>query len=186
LTIKYKTLLANPPWERRQGENPLLTLPTDRIKQLGIALDKIVDNDAFCWLRVTSDTISLGYQVLRAWGFQYRSMHTAIEPRTYRGRSPRRPTEHFLLGVRGTPETKFPSQMMWLLAPIQDHSHSPEGVHVVIERTCPEPRLKLFAPTTRPHWHVWGSAVRSDIDLAGFPVPNSPARRKRQGGGDDE
>lgn len=184
--IKYMTLLADPPWQGQSGESHYLTLPSERIKQIGIALDKIVADDAHCWLWVTNATIPLGHEVLRAWGFEYRSMLTWVKPRIGLGKPLRNMTEHVMLGVRGRPKARFKGQGTWLFAPIQDHSHKPEEVHDIIERVSPGPYLELFARRPRAGWHVWGNEVRSDVDLIGFPVPNSPARRAEQGGGDDE
>jgi N6-adenosine-specific RNA methylase IME4 len=185
--IKHSTVLADPPWQGQSGEPHYLTLPGERIKQIGISLERHLAADAFCWLWVTNGTIPLGQQVLEAWGFEYRSLLTWVKPRLGLGRPLRNMTEHVMLGVRGKPKELFHSQGTWLFAPVQDHSHKPEEVHEIIERLCPGPYLELFARRPRHGWHVWGNQVRSDIDLLGFPVPDSPLTRVTEGDdGDDQ
>ncbi len=185
MQTKYKTLLADPPWQGQSGEPHYMTLPGERIKQMGIALDRVLDEDAFCWLWVTNATVPLGLEVLKAWGFEYRSLLSWIKPRLGLGRPLRNMTEHVMLGVRGKPVAQFRRQGTWLFAPIQDHSHKPEEVHDIIERVSPGPYLELFARRPRSGWDVWGNEVPSDVDLVGFPVSNSPATRAQQGGGDE-
>ena len=75
---KYKTILADPPWNIQQkGKSRgaikhynLMTL--DRIKAMPIS--DLVEENAHCWLWVTNATLEAGYDVLRAWGFTPRSI----------------------------------------------------------------------------------------------------------------
>lgn len=176
--IKYTTLLADPPWQLQSGEKHYLTMPLERIKQLGIALDPLIAENAHCWLWVTNATIAQGHEVLAAWGFEYRSLLTWVKPRLGLGRYLRNMTEHVMLGTRGKAPVRFRGQGTWLFAPAEGHSHKPGEVHDIIERVSPEgPRLELFARRPRPGWSVWGNEVSADVDLIGFPVPNSPATR---------
>jgi N6-adenosine-specific RNA methylase IME4 len=177
-TKKYTTILADPPWPAQSGENHYLTLPMQRIKQLGIALESHIADDAHCWIWVTNGTIADGMACLAAWGFEYRSLLTWVKPRLGLGPYLRNMTEHVLLGTRGKAPAQFRGQGTWLFAPVQDHSHKPEEVHDIIERFSPGPnRLELFARRARPGWDHWGNEIRSDVDLVGFPVPDSPLTR---------
>lgn len=179
---KYTVIKSDPPWKHQSGEAHYLTLSLDRIKQMGIALDPLIAENAHCWLWVTNGTIKQGYEVLNAWGFEYRSLLTWVKPRLGLGPYLRNMTEHVMLGTRGKAPVRFHGQGTWLFAPVQDHSHKPEEVYDIIERVSPEgPRLELFARRTRPGWDVWGNEVRSDIDLVGFPVPDSPSTRGEVG-----
>lgn len=176
-TPKYKTILADPPWVGQSGENHYATMRLESIKQMGIALDPLIADDAHCWLWVTNATIPQGHEVLAAWGFEYRSLLTWIKPRLGLGTYLRNMTEHVMLGTRGKAPVRFKGQGTWLFAPVQEHSHKPEEVHDIIERVSDGPYLELFARRPRPGWHVWGNEVASDIDLLGFPVPDAPATR---------
>ena len=172
---KYKTILADPPWDIQQkGKSRgairhynLMTL--DRIKAMPIA--DLVEENAHCWLWVTNATLEAGYEVLRAWGFEPRSIYTWCKPRLGLGTYLRNCTEHLLLGTRGKAPIQFKGQMNWGFMPLQDHSHKPEEVYDIIERCSEGNYLELFARRPRHGWDIWGNEVASDVKIKGFPVP---------------
>ena len=179
MTQKYGTVMADCPWPGQSGDRHYTTMRIDSIKKMRLAIDQHVADDAHLWLWVTNATIPAGHEVLQAWGFTYRSMLTWVKPRLAYGPYLRNMTEHVLLGTRGKDvPARFHGQGSWLFAPLQDHSHKPEEVHAIVERMSPGPYLELFA--RRPHagWSVWGLEVASDVELIGYPVPNSPSTRK--------
>ncbi|MCH4167750.1 MAG: MT-A70 family methyltransferase [Streptococcaceae bacterium] len=172
---KYKTILADPPWDIQQkGKSRgaikhynLMTL--DRIKAMPIT--DLVEENAHCWLWVTNATLEAGYDVLRAWGFEPRSIYTWVKPRLGLGVYLRNCTEHLLLGTRGKAPIQFKGQMNWGFMPLQDHSHKPEEVYDIIERCSEGNYLELFARRPRHGWHIWGNEVASDVKINDFPVP---------------
>ena len=172
---KYKTILADPPWDIQQkGKSRgairhynLMTL--DRIKAMPIA--DLVEENAHCWLWVTNATLEAGYEVLRAWGFEPRSIYTWCKPRLGLGTYLRNCTEHLLLGTRGKAPIQFKGQMNWGFMPLQNHSHKPEEVYDIIERCSEGNYLELFARRPRHGWGIWGNEVASDVKIKGFPVP---------------
>ena len=81
---RYKTLLADPPWDINQSGNygasnhyDLMTL--DQIKAMPI--QDLAEENSHCWLWVTNGTLRYGYDVLEAWGFTPRSVFTWIKLR---------------------------------------------------------------------------------------------------------
>jgi len=181
---KYKTIVVDPPWEINQRGNygavhhyDLMTL--DRIKAMPVA--DLCEENAHVWLWVTNSTLKAGFEVLEAWGFTHRSVFTWLKPRMGLGVYLRNTTEHVLLGTRGKAPVLFKSQPNWGFYPRQDHSHKPEEFHKIVERVSPGPYLELFARRrpNQPKWDVWGNQIDSDIDIPGFPVPDSPLSRKQ-------
>ena len=172
---KYKTILADPPWDIQQkGKSRgaikhynLMTLY--RIKAMPIA--DLVEENSHCWLRVTNATLEAGFDVLRAWGFTPRSIYTWVKPRLGLGVYLRNCTEHLLLGTRGKAPIQFKGQMNWGFMPLQDHSHKPEEVYDIIERCSEGNYLELFARRPRHGWDIWGNEVASDVKIRDFPVP---------------
>ena len=182
-TKKYKTILADPPWDINQKGNygaihkyDLMTL--ERIKSMPVS--DLAEENAHCWLWVTNGTLEKGFDVLRAWGFEPRSVYTWVKPRIGLGVYLRNATEHVLLGTRGKSPVRFKSQMNWGFFPLQGHSHKPEELYAVIERVSPAPYLELFARRHQPGWECWGNEIDSDIDIHGYPVPSSPPTLKRR------
>ena len=172
---KYKTILADPPWDIQQkGKSRgaikhynLMTLY--RIKAMPIA--DLVEENSHCWLWVTNATLEAGFDVLRAWGFTPRSIYTWVKPRLGLGVYLRNCTEHLLLGTRGKAPIQFKGQMNWGFMPLQDHSHKPEEVYDIIERCSEGNYLELFARRPRHGWDIWGNEVASDVKIKDFPVP---------------
>ncbi len=172
---KYKTILADPPWDIQQkGKSRgaikhynLMTL--ERIKAMPIS--DLAEENAHCWLWVTNATLEAGFDVLRAWGFTPRSIYTWVKPRLGLGVYLRNSTEHLLLGTRGKAPIQFKGQMNWGFMPLQDHSQKPEEVYGIIERCSEGNYLELFARRPRHGWDIWGNEVASDVKIRDFPVP---------------
>lgn len=69
----YKVILADPPWSPEQkgklgAINHYHLMTNQRILDMGTAIREISADNAFCFLWVTSATVELGFDVLRAWG----------------------------------------------------------------------------------------------------------------------
>jgi N6-adenosine-specific RNA methylase IME4 len=180
-TKKYSTILADPPWDINQKGNygavkiyPLMKL--DDIKAMPIS--ELTEDNAHCWLWVTSGTLEHGFDVLRAWGFTPRSVFYWIKPGLGLGVYLRNCVEPCILGTRGKAPVLFKAQPNWGFFPRQSHSHKPEEMHKIIERVSPGPnRLELFARRPYAGWDVWGDEISSSIDIEGYPVPDSPKTR---------
>ena len=179
----YRTIIVDPPWDIQQkgaygAVNHYNLMSLERIKAMPIS--DLVEENAHCWLWVTNATLRAGFDMLEAWGFIPRSTFTWIKPRLGLGVYLRNATEHVLLGTRGKAPILFKAQPNWLFAPLQDHSHKPEEFHKIVERCSPGPYLELFARRRQPgEWDVWGNEIASDIDIPGYPVPDSPATRNQ-------
>lgn len=186
----YRAILADPPWSLHQtgkrGASEHYPLMTDEeILGLGDAIQEVAAEQSFCFLWVTAATVPLGIQVLAKYGYRYQNFYFAARPRFTLGNTFRNAGELMLLGVRGK-GTKFAfrSQPNWGLYPLQDHSHKPEELHLMIERVVGEgPYLELFArrpAPTRGDWDIWGNEIHGDepslISLKkwGYPVPGDP------------
>ena len=177
---KFSTILLDPPWDVQQKgaksrgaqrHYDLMTL--DRIKAMPIP--DLMEDNGHIWLWVTNATLEHGFDILRAWGAVPRSIFTWVKPRMGLGIYLRNATEHVILATRGKAPILFNAQMNWGIFPLQDHSHKPEEIHKIIERCSPGPYLELFARREFPGWSIWGNQVKSDIDIPGYPVPDSPA-----------
>ena len=171
---KYNCVMADPPWDINQrgrlgAENHYELMPLDRIKNMPIA-DLCGDN-SHLWLWVPNGLLQEGLDVLKAWGFTYRSPFYWIKPRLGLGNYLRNASETILFGTRGKAPVKFKAQQNWLFAPLQDHSHKPEEQYAIIERVSPGPYLELFARRHQPGWDAWGNEIDSDIVIPDYPVP---------------
>jgi len=172
---RYATVMADPPWRftnrtgkiapehKRLARYPTLTL--DAICDLPVA-DHLADT-AHCYLWVPNALLPDGLQVLKAWGFEYKSnivWHKVRKDGGSDGRGVgfyfRNVTELILFGVRGkNARTLAPGrrQVNMVQTRKREHSRKPDEQYEVIEACSPGPFLELFGRGVRNGWTVWGN-----------------------------
>jgi N6-adenosine-specific RNA methylase IME4 len=116
--------------------------------------------DAILWLWTTNAHLADAFDVLRAWGFCYKTMLTWGKSRFGTGDWLRGQTEHCLLGVRGRPRVRLTNQSTLLLAPARGHSQKPQEFYELVEGLCPGAKVELFARRQRPGWAAHGNQFR--------------------------
>ena len=141
----------------------------EKIKAMPVS--DLAEDNAHCWLWVTNGTLPFAFDILKTWGFQYRSIFTWVKPKLGLGNFIRNASEQIILATRGKAPVLFKAQPSWGLFPVQAHSHKPEEVTKIIERLSPGPYLELFARRRQPGWDVWGNEIESDVEIPGYPVP---------------
>lgn len=176
---KYKTILADPPWDihqkgrhnNRSAESHYQLMSLEQIKSMPV--QDLAEENAHLYLWVCNGLLQEGLDVIKAWGFTYRSPLYWIKPRLGLGNYIRNASETCLFATRGRAPVKFHGQGNWMFCPQQEHSHKPEEQFAVIERLSHPPYLELFARRRRPGWDAWGNEVPggSDIIIPGYPVP---------------
>jgi N6-adenosine-specific RNA methylase IME4 len=172
---KFKTLLADPPWQfiNRTGkvapEHRRLsrydTMDVNAICALPVA--EAMEATAHLYLWVPNALLPEGLQVMKAWGFSYKSnivWHKLRKDGGSDGRGVgfyfRNVTEILLFGVRGkNARTQQPgrTQVNYLGTRKREHSRKPDEQYPLIEGCSPGPYLELFARGARPGWTVWGA-----------------------------
>ena len=177
----YQVVYADPPWSyyakapptdwrpyRDRGEHPQCadhyydTMSTVEI----CALSPSVATNAVLFLWTTNPMLPDSLDVLRAWGFAYKTCITWHKLRCkgmgywFRGH-----TEHLLLGVRGKVKAFRSSHHNILALPIHGHSEKPLRFVEIIEEVTAgmSPRLEMFGRLPRPGWDLLGNQVRSDL-----------------------
>ncbi|MCX7113080.1 MAG: MT-A70 family methyltransferase [Proteobacteria bacterium] len=171
---KFKTILADPPWQfaNRTGKmapehkrlNRYATLPHSEI--CAIPVQSVADSPSHLYLWVPNAMLPQGLEVMRAWGFDYKSniiWHKVRKDGGPDGRGVgfyfRNTTEIILFGIRGKMRTLAPGrrQVNIIRSQKQEHSRKPDELYEIIEACSPGPYLELFARGTRPGWQGWGN-----------------------------
>jgi len=173
----FHTVLADPPWQfqNRTGkvapEHRRLhrydTMTLSEIMALPVA--EIVEEPAHCYLWVPNALLPEGIEVLRAWGFAYKTAliwHKVRKDGGSDGRGVgfyyRNVTENILFGVRGRKaRTLAPGrrQTNLIASRKREHSRKPDELYPIIEACSPGPYLELFARRRRSEWASWGLEV---------------------------
>ena len=172
---KYKTLYADPPWQfqNRTGkvapEHKRLTryetMKLEDIKALPIR--DLADEKSHLYLWVPNALLPEGLEVMKAWGFEYKT--NIIWEKVRHDGGPdgrgvgfyfRNVTEMLLFGIRGDKNrTLAParSQVNLIRSTKREHSRKPDEIIPLIESCSPGPYLELFARGDRPGWDMWGN-----------------------------
>ena len=165
LSVRYPVILADPPWEyefaeseNRAIENQYPTMALPDIKVLPVS--GIATDDALLFLWATPPKLEEALEVLREWGFSYRSQWIWVKDRIGMGYYARQQHEIVLIGRRGDFPVPAPGDRPSSVfhADRGLHSVKPAEVHERIERMYPDvPRIELFSRQARDGWAAWGN-----------------------------
>ncbi len=174
----FGTILADPPWQfsnrtgkvapehRRLSRYPTLTLA----EIMAIPVADVAARNSHLYLWVPNALLAEGLDVMRAWGFTYKTnivWHKIRKDGGPDGRGVgfyfRNTTELVLFGVRGQLRTQVAgrTQVNIIRAKKREHSRKPDELYAIIEQCSPAPYLELFARGTRPGWVQWGNQVEA-------------------------
>jgi N6-adenosine-specific RNA methylase IME4 len=164
---RYGVILADCPWkfetwsedgEDRSARNHYATSALDVIKAVNVHAIAAPDCVLFLW--ATVPMLPEALDVMKTWGFAYRSHTVWLKDRIGTGYWFRNKHELLLVGTRGDiPAPAMGDQWASTLElPLGAHSEKPEGFHRMIEFYFPNlPKIELFASAWRPGWDCWGA-----------------------------
>ena len=185
VSLKYRTILADPPWPMKRIGSYLrarhvrpatLVYPTMTIADIkAIPVGDMAETGAHCWLWVVNQLLREGFEVMESWGFKYHTVITWAKG-SGMGNYFINHTEHILFGYKDRCEFNkaryIPNIYYWPKAcRPNSHSRKPAGSYELIESVSDKPRLELFARPITPMfpkidgWHVFGNEVESDVKL---------------------
>lgn len=191
---KYQVILADPPWDfktyskKGEGRNANQHYPTqglDWIKSLPIK--NLADDRCALFMWVTDTHLEQGFEVLKAWGFKYKTVgfYWAKINKSAKKESLNSEKDFFMgMGYygRANPEqcllaefevdqallattAKAPQRInagvrKLIIDYRREHSRKPNDTHARIEKLFGNvPRLELFSREERSGWDVWGNEV---------------------------
>lgn len=167
---KYPIIYADPPWRyehppmggNRVIENHYPTMTLEDICALPVA--DISTPDAVLFLWATAPKLAECFQVITAWGFDYRTCAVWVKDKIGMGYYVRNQHELLLIAKRGEPPMPAVSdrQSSVITADRTEHSTKPVEFAEMIERMYPElPKIELFCRTPRDGWAVWGNQAEA-------------------------
>jgi N6-adenosine-specific RNA methylase IME4 len=172
----YGTILADPPWRfsNRTGKmapehQRLRRYPTMELEEImALPVQMIAAPQSHLYLWVPNALLAEGLEVMKRWGFTYKTNLIWYKIRKDGGPDGRgvgfyfrNVTEVILFGVRGNQRTFPPGrrQVNLLATCKREHSRKPDEQFKLIEECSPGPYLELFARHPRPNWACWGNEV---------------------------
>ena len=179
---KYKTIYADPPWQfqNRTGKvapehkrlNRYGTMRLDDILKLPVS--EVADEKCHLYLWVPNALLPEGLEVMKAWGFEYKT--NIIWEKVRKDGMPdgrgvgfyfRNVTEILLFGIKGNKKRTLEagrSQVNLVRAMKREHSRKPDEFIPLIESCSPGPFLELFARGNRQGWDMWGNQASDDYE----------------------
>ena len=187
---KYRTIYADPPWQfqNRTGkvapEHKRLsryeTMKLDDIKTLPVA--DLAESKCHLYLWVPNALLPEGLEVMKAWGFTYKTniiwekvRHDGAPDGRGVGFYFRNVTEILLFGIRGEKNRTLDparSQVNIIRTVKREHSRKPDEIIPLIEACSPGPYLELFARGSRPGWDMWGDQAVETYEPTWSTYPN--------------
>ena len=155
---KYKTILADPPWARETGggvicrgaQGHYAVMKQADLIALGSMIQRATAPAAHLYLWVTNNCLLDGLELVKAWGFEYKTLITWGKDRIGIGQYFRGQTEQCIFAAKGTLPYKVKNNKRQqgstlITAPRMKHSQKPEQMREYVERVSYGPRLELFA-----------------------------------------
>lgn len=184
---KYSVIYADPPWRYkvyskkglgRSAESHYPTMSLEDIKALPIGELAAKDCALFMW--ITFPCMQEAFQVLEAWGFEYKTTafvwikQNRVSDSLFWGMGywTRANAELCILATKGHPKRASPGVHQVIMSHIEEHSKKPEEArNRIVQLMGDVPRIELFARQSPEGWDVWGNEVECSITL-GKEAPN--------------
>ena len=176
----FGTILADPPWRfsNRTGRVAPEYRRLPRYESLdlreirNLPVPELSSDNSHLYLWVPNALIQHGLEVMKDWGFEYKTNIVWYKIRQDGGPDGRgvgfyfrNVTELVLFGVRGSLRTFDPGrrQVNVIAARKREHSRKPDELYDVIEQCSPGPYLELFARHRRANWVQWGNDMNGVV-----------------------
>jgi site-specific DNA-methyltransferase (adenine-specific) len=181
VTKKYNIIYADPPWSYKGAKlpkghmvMPYSVMTLEDIKRLPIR--KITADDCILFLWVTFPKLQEGLEVIKAWGFEYKTLGFSWiklnkknnEPWFGIGYYTKSNSEVCLLATKGKGHSLVKSNKVSsvIITPREEHSKKPDIARNRIVELCGDiPRIELFARQKVNGWDAWGNEIENDIEL---------------------
>lgn len=159
----FPVLYVDPPWRyehasttSREIENHYPTMSDDQLRALTLP----AADDAVLLMWATSPKLAEALDLMRHWGFDYRTSMVWVKDRIGMGYYARQRHELLLIGRRGMglvpDEDRRPDSVVE--AARGQHSAKPHTFYDLIDHMWPgTPKVELFARNERPGWARWGN-----------------------------
>lgn len=174
---EFSVIVADPPWpyedelngsDGARGGLPYPPMTVDDILTMNVPAAA----DCILWLWTTNAHLVDGTAaaVVKAWGFEAKTLLTWNKTQMGAGRWLRGKTEHCILAVRGKPIVTLTNQTTEITAPRGAHSEKPAAFYALVDSLCPAPtKLELFARV----------AERAGWTVSGAERPSAAAEKRR-------
>lgn len=166
---RYGVIYADPPWSydnQHADYSPSNHYPVQSLEWIqALPVQTLTAKDSALFLWVPSPLLCQGLDVIRAWGFDYRTvafiwskLYPKGKPVALMGHWTMSNVELCLLGIRGAPQRVSTTVRQLVASPRGRHSEKPQEVRQRIVALMGDvPRIELFARSQVDGWATWGT-----------------------------
>lgn len=177
--MRYRTIVADPPWDHSDGTGasystagrrdcslPYGVMGADQIALLPVR--ELAAPGAHLYLWTTNRFLRDAFDILTAWGFRHSATLVWCKQHGLGSGGVFYSNIEFILHARGigaslpTPER---IRSRWFTWPRSVHSAKPEAFLDLVEQVSPGPYLELFARRQRLGWDTWGNEALNHVEL---------------------
>lgn len=180
---KFSTVLADPPWQFQNKTGKVAPEHKRLARYSTLTLQEIMDipvqlacyDTAHLYLWVPNALLAEGLEVMKAWGFTYKTNIVWSKIRKDGGPDGRgvgfyfrNVTELILFGTRGKKaRTLQPgrTQTNIISSRKREHSRKPDEQYKIIESCSPGSYLEMFSRGNRKNWTCWGNQTDNYFPL---------------------
>ena len=164
---RYDLVYADPPWQYGNSLPNYVTTPADYYPLMSIdeicamPIKNMVNDNAVLFLWVTSPILEEAFQVVKAWGFKYKTSFIWDKIKHNMGHYSSVRHEILLLCIRGS----YPLHNVKLYDSVLSlertaHSQKPEYYYEMIEDIyCNAKKIELFSRAKRQNWDSYGNQI---------------------------
>jgi N6-adenosine-specific RNA methylase IME4 len=158
---QYNVIVVDPPWryylrQGQTGRRNTTEYPTMSLEEIkAIEIPEIAADDSILWLWTTNAHLPDAINIVKEWGFEYKTLLTWVKNRIGTGHWLRGRTEHCIMAVKGHPVINLSNQSTVIHAPVRDHSQKPDEFYRLVETLCLGSKIELFARENRDGWDRW-------------------------------
>jgi N6-adenosine-specific RNA methylase IME4/ParB-like chromosome segregation protein Spo0J len=158
-----RVIVIDPPWDYSNrksdpshgGALDYPSMPIEKIAALPVP--ELAFDDAVLWMWTTNAHLEAAQAIVKAYGFEAKTVLTWAKNQIGMGDWLRGQTEHCIMAVRGRPVVELAGQSTLLTAKRREHSRKPEEFYSLVESLCPGSKVELFARQPREGWATWGA-----------------------------
>lgn len=165
---KYRIIYADPPWKYDNNNPPEFGdqdkhYPTLSIQDIcNLPVSELSTDNAVLFLWVTSPILEQSFEVMTAWGFDYKASFIWDKVKHVMGHYNSVRHEFLLVGTKGScqPEVLKLFDSVQVIERNGSHSHKPELFREIINTIYPSgPRVELFATEKIDGWDYYGNQI---------------------------
>jgi len=166
---EFDIIYADPPWEYDFSIDYSRSIPAHyptlslgeissylRVKKIETAKNAVL----FLW--ATNPKLEEAFEVIKAWGFEYKTNFVWVKDKIGMGYWNRNQHELLLIATKGNPNPPDPEKRISSVieAERKEHSEKPEIFYQIIEKMFPQAKkIELFARNKRNGWEAVGLEI---------------------------